>query len=71
LHYWRGSIPEVVVLGGDGRVVLTGSGQVDLADLHQALSQATGIPLPPALAERTAVSFNELNAGWQAASPRG
>jgi hypothetical protein len=70
LHYWRGSIPEVVVLGTDGRVVFTGSGQVELANLHEALSRATGIPLPPDLAERTAVSFNELNAGWQAASPR-
>lgn len=76
LHYWRGSIPEVVVLNGEGRVVFTGSGQVELAALQRALSQATGIPLPPGFAEeRTAVSFNELNAGWQPAPtpslPRG
>lgn len=69
LHYWRGSIPEVVVLAADGRQVFAGSGQVDLAALHEALSQATGIPLPPDLAQRTAVSFNELNAGWQPAQP--
>ncbi len=76
LHYWRGSIPEVVVIDGEGRVVFQGSGQVELAALHQALSQATGIPLPPGLTEdRPAVSFNELNAGWQPAPtpalPRG
>ncbi|MFN9646512.1 MAG: thylakoid membrane photosystem I accumulation factor [Cyanobacteriota bacterium] len=76
LHYWRGSIPEVVVLTGAGQVVFQGAGQVELAALHQALSQATGIPLPPGLAEeRPAVSFNELNAGWRPAPapalPRG
>ncbi len=76
LHYWRGSIPEVVVLDGESRVVYRGAGQVELAGLHRALSQATGIPLPPGLDEdRPAVSFNELNAGWQPAPtpalPRG
>lgn len=69
LHYWRGTIPEVVVLAADGRQVFAGSGQVDLAALHEALSQATGIPLPPDFTQRTAVSFNELNAGWQPAQP--
>ena len=69
LHYWRGTIPEVVVLGGDGHVELQASGQVELAAIHNALSRSTGLPLPPALAERMAVSFNELNAGWQPAQP--
>jgi hypothetical protein len=69
LHYWRGSVPEVVVLGADGQVVFSGAGQVELAALHGALSRATGLPLPPALANRTAVSFNELNAGWQPPQP--
>jgi hypothetical protein len=76
LHYWQGLIPEVVVLDSEGQAVFKGSGQVELAALHRALSQATGIPLPPDLVrERTAVSFNELNAGWPSAPtpsvPRG
>jgi hypothetical protein len=76
LHYWQGSIPEVVVIDSTGRVVFRGAGQVELAGLHRALSQATGIPLPPNLAEEGAgVSFNELNAGWPSAPtpplPRG
>jgi len=64
LHYWRGMIPEVVVLGADGHEVFEASGPVRLGAIHGALSQATGLPLPPALAEGSAVSFNELNAGW-------
>lgn len=69
LHYWRGQIPQVVVLGGDGEQVYEASGQVDLDAIHGALSQATGLPLPPAIAERRAVSFNELNDGWVSATP--
>ncbi|MFN9548478.1 MAG: thylakoid membrane photosystem I accumulation factor [Cyanobacteriota bacterium] len=75
LHYWGGTIPEVVVLAADGHVVFAGSGQVELAALHEALSRATGLPLPPEVAQRSAVSFNELNAGWSStplpSSPRG
>ena len=65
LRYWHGLIPQVVVLGVDGRVVFEASGQVEVADLHGALSRATGQPLSPAIAERMAVSFNEFNDGWQ------
>lgn len=75
LHYWRGVIPQVVVLGTDGSVLFEAAGQVDIDSIHGALSQATGLPLPPVRSERSVASFNELNDGWQAAgspsSPRG
>jgi hypothetical protein len=67
LHYWRGSVPEVVVLGADGQVVFQGAGAVDLGALNGALSRATGLPLPPALAPDAGVSFNELTPGLPAA----
>lgn len=73
-HYWRGEIPQVVVLGADGQIVFEASGQVAIDAIHAALSRATGLPLPPSLLERRAVSFNELNDAWQAppaALPRG
>ena len=62
LHYWQGSIPEVVVLGTDGQVVFRGAGAVPLGAINGALSRATGLPLPPALAPDAGLSFNELNA---------
>ena len=75
LHYWRGGIPQVVVLGSEGQVVFEASGQVEIEAIHAALSQATGLPLPPSSLERRVASFNELNDGWQSApsgaAPRG
>ncbi|MEB3334086.1 MAG: thylakoid membrane photosystem I accumulation factor [Cyanobacteriota bacterium] len=68
LHYWRGRIPEVVVLNGEGRPVFQAAGQVDLDAIHGALSEATGLPRPPSQGLRTAVSFNELNEGWAPAA---
>ncbi len=74
-HYWRGVIPQVVVISAEGRVVFDASGPVDLDAIHRALSETTGLPLPPSASERGAVSFNELNSGWAAAgaeeAPRG
>ncbi|MEB3258340.1 MAG: thylakoid membrane photosystem I accumulation factor [Cyanobacteriota bacterium] len=67
LHYWRGVIPQVVVLGQEGQLVLDAPGQVEIDTIHAALSQATGLPLPPSSAERRVASFNELNDGWQTA----
>jgi hypothetical protein len=69
LHYWRGVIPQVVVLGQEGQVVLDAPGQVEIDTIHAALSKATGLPLPPSSSERRMTSFNELNDGWQAVSP--
>jgi hypothetical protein len=64
LHYWRGVIPQVAVIGANGQLLYEASGQVALPAIHGALSRATGLPIPPSVSERTAVSFNELNDGW-------
>jgi hypothetical protein len=64
LHYWRGVIPQVAVIGADGQLVFEATGQVALPAIHGALSRATGLPIPPSVSERMAVSFNELNDGW-------
>lgn len=69
LHYWRGVIPQVVVLGQEGQVVLEATGQVEIDAIHAALSRATGLPLPPSSSERRVASFNELNDGWQSVAP--
>lgn len=62
-HYWRGTTPQVVVLAGDGRVLLDAEGQVDLDAINGAVSEATGIELPEAFrGSGSTVSFNELNA---------
>lgn len=60
-HYWKGVVPQVVVLDADGTVLLDASGQVDLASINRAVSEATGIPLPQGDAAGSTVSFNELN----------
>ena len=69
LHYWRGVIPQVAVLGADGELVFEASGQVEIDAIHAALSRATGLPLPPSSSERRVASFNELNDGWQTPAP--
>jgi hypothetical protein len=66
-HYWRGEIPQVVVIDAAGKVVFDAAGPVEIDAIHGALSQATGLPLPPASSARNAVTFNELNTGWDAA----
>lgn len=69
LHYWRGVIPQVAVLGADGELVFEASGQVEIDAIHAALSRATGLPLPPSSSERRVAGFNELNDGWQTPAP--
>jgi hypothetical protein len=69
LHYWRGVVPQVVVLGQKGQVMLDALGQVEIDTIHAALSRATGLPLPPSSSERRMTSFNELNDGWQSVAP--
>lgn len=61
-RYWKGRIPQVVVLDGDGKVTFEATGQVDVGAIDTALSRATGIPLPPERRSSTAVEVNELNA---------
>lgn len=60
-HYWRGEIPQVVVIDGEGQVRLDASGPVALAEIDAAISEATGIPLPPGGRPSGTVSINELN----------
>ena len=57
--YWHGRIPQVVVLNGEGSVLLDQDGQVPLDAINQAISKATGIPAPEGVS--TSLSFNELN----------
>ena len=57
--YWHGTIPQVVVIDGKGKVLLDEDGQVPLEAINAAISAATGIEAP---AEgSTTISFNELN----------
>ena len=59
--YWKGSIPQVVVIGPDSRVVFDREGQVPLSEINQAISSATGLP-PPDLGDiKQDGSFNEVN----------
>ncbi len=60
-HYWHGRIPQVVVFDAGGRVLLDAEGQAGLAAINEAVSQATGIPLPEGFRTSTTVSINELN----------
>lgn len=62
-HYWRGFTPQVVVFGADGQVLLDAEGPVELDAINEAVSTATGIPLPEEFRGSTStVSINELNA---------
>lgn len=60
-HYWKGLVPQVVVLGKAGEVLLDASGQVPLEKINEAISGATGISLPEGLLKSSTLSFNELN----------
>jgi len=60
-HYWKGLVPQVVVLGKAGEVLLDASGQVPLENINEAISKATGIPLPEGFLQSSTQSFNELN----------
>jgi len=61
-HYWHGRIPQLVVFGADGQVLLDQEGQVPLDAINDAVSQATGITVPAEFRRSTTVSINELNA---------
>ena len=63
-RYWRGLVPQVVILDRHGDVVLDRTGQIPLEDLEQSLSAAAGLELPEAMARRRtqAMEVNEINA---------
>tara|TARA_Y100001968_G_scaffold327666_1_gene373166 strand:- start:874 stop:1365 length:492 start_codon:yes stop_codon:yes gene_type:complete len=57
--YWNGNIPEVVVINGDGDVVLREEGQVPIEKINEAISKSTG--LKPKEFTVSIKSFNEYN----------
>jgi hypothetical protein len=59
--YWNGTIPQVVIFDGNGKLVFDASGQVDVDAINSEISRATGIPMAPRSGNSTTVSFNELN----------
>jgi len=60
-HYWKGVIPQVVVIDTGGTVSFEASGQVSVDAINSAVSRATGIPLGPGTGSSATESFNELN----------
>ena len=59
--YWNGTIPQVVIFDGNGKLVFDASGQVNVDAINSVISAATGIPMAPRSGNSTTVSFNELN----------
>ncbi len=57
--YWRGNIPQVVVIDGSGNVLLDKEGQVKIDDINDAISKATGLNKPDF--DITVKSYNEYN----------
>ena len=58
-YYWNGNIPQVVIIDGDGNVVLDEEGQVPIDKINKAISNATGLSKPDF--NITIKSFNEYN----------
>jgi len=63
-HYWRGTVPQLLVLSSGGKVLYDVDGRMDVGSIEKALSDATGIALPSDQAERSSSSFNEINSGY-------
>ena len=59
-HYWKGSIPQVVVFDADGKVVFDASGAINIDAINSALSLATGLK-PQGEGNSISSEFNELN----------
>ena len=57
--YWRGNIPQVVVINGEGKVILDQDGQVPIETINDAISTATGLDKPSF--SITIKTFNEYN----------
>ena len=59
-HYWKGSIPQVVVFDREGTVRFDASGQVDVDAVNTVLAAITGLVVSD---DRSSSSFevNELN----------
>ena len=57
--YWHGKIPQIVVIDGQGNLILDEEGQIGIETLNDAISSATGIEAPSY--SITIKSFNEYN----------
>jgi len=58
-YYWHGNIPQVVVINGEGKVILDQDGQVSIDRINKAISTASGLPEPSF--SITIKTFNEYN----------
>ena len=57
--YWHGKIPQIVVIDGEGNIVLDQDGQVPIETINKAISRATGLNEPSFKIKIK--SFNEYN----------
>ena len=58
-YYWGGHVPQVVVIDGEGNVLLDQEGQVSIDDINSAITKSTGLE-PPSF-NISIKSFNEYN----------
>ena len=58
-YYWRGKIPQVVILDGKGNILLDKEGQVSFDEINDAITKGTGLKKPDF--DLTVKSFNEYN----------
>ncbi len=58
-YYWHGNIPQIVVLNGEGEVLLDEEGQVPIEIINNAISKSSGINEPDF--NISIKSFNEYN----------
>ena len=61
-HYWRGTVPQLLVINSEGKVLLDVDGRMDPTEIEAALSEATGLSISNN--ERRSTSFNEINSGY-------
>ncbi len=58
-YYWHGNIPQIVVIDGDGKVVLDKEGLVDIDTINESIVSASGLEAPSfSIKIKT---FNEYN----------
>jgi hypothetical protein len=63
-YYYRGFVPQTVLISAEGKVLLDREGKPDFADIEAVLKQIPGLPSPdPKIMERKAMSraINEVN----------
>ena len=58
----RGTVPQLLVLNSEGKVLLDVDGRMDPTEIEAALSEATGLSIGSS--ERRSTSFNEINSGY-------